>query len=254
MTVDRLLTATEWLDAPQVELLCEMADALGWDIESWQNPESDLVGQGFGDAILNRIRLHHANSEEKLNKTSFEFAFKAAAQFAGRHAVLTRSHTFQGADIIVDNIRWSLKTEGSTNMSQSAITISKFSEARWIRDCLTEADFARETTFRISKHLSEYDRVLTLRGSYVDDGEQVMYELIEIPHQMLRAATYLKESAFSPRSKGGSSSAKVYWRDFHAFTVVLDGSVEKITIRNIQVEHCFTHARWVVPILPRIEG
>lgn len=250
MTFDRLVKAAQSLDEAQIELLGEMAEAFRWDVSTWYNPNSDLVHNGFGESLLNRLRLHHATSEEKFNKTSFEFAFKAAARFAGRNALKTTSSTFQGADVVVDGVRWSLKTEGAANMSTSAITISKFSEARWIRDCTNEVDFAWETAARIGKHLSEYDRVITLRGRYVNNNQAVLYDLVEIPHEMLQSATTLDAAAFSPRTSAGSSTAQVFWRNHHAFTVVLDGSVEKVTLRNIQVSQCLSHARWTVPVLP----
>jgi hypothetical protein len=249
MSLENLLAKAERLDEAQVQLLCEMADAFSWDVKVWLNPESDLVFDGFGDSFLNRLRLHHATSEEKFNKTSFEFAFTAAARYAGRAATKTVAHTYQGADVVVDGVRWSLKTEGSAAMSPTVITISKFSEARWIRDCVTQADFARETITRVLRHLSEYDRVITLRGTYVDDGAAARYDLVEIPHEMLTAVQDLIPDDFSPRTSAGSSSAKVHYNGSYDFTVVLDGSVEKVTMRNIQISECFTHARWVVPVL-----
>lgn len=250
MSIERLVAAAQHLDEAQIELLSEMADSFGWEVDSWENPDSDVMPSGFGDSLLNRLRLHHATSEEKFNKTSFEFAFKAAARFAGRVAEKTPTHTFQGADVVVDGVRWSLKTEGAASMSPTVITISKFSEARWIRDCLTREDFAREAAARIARHLSEYDRVLTLRGFYVRNNEAVRYELIEIPHAMLMAAGGLTAADFSLRTPAGSSSARVMFDRKHAFTVSLDGSVEKVTLRNIQVAQCFAHARWTVPVLP----
>ncbi|WP_017606589.1 hypothetical protein [Nocardiopsis alkaliphila] len=251
MSLERLQTAARYLDEAQLDLLCEMADAFGWQVEVYKNPKSDLIRDGFGDSLLNRLRLHHATSEEKFNKTSFEFAFKTASRFAGRRAEKTLEHTFQGADVVVEDVRWSLKTEGAARMSQSNITISKFSEARWIRDCVTPEDFAREATARMSKHLSEYDRVLTLRSSYVQNKEAVRYDLVEIPHDMLMAATKLTAADFSPLTKKGSTSAWVMFEGKQAFTVILDGSVEKITLRNISVGQCVTHARWIVPVLPQ---
>lgn len=250
MSLDRLLRAAQELDPAQVELLCEMADAFGWSVQSWTNPASDLVSDGFGDSLLNRLRLHHATSDEKFNKTSFEYAFKSASKSAGRKASKTESHTYQGADMVVDGTRWSLKTEGSQKMSKSSITISKFSEARWIRDCITPSDFAREATARLMRHLSEYDRIATLRGAYVDNQKAVKYELVEIPHATLSAIGSLSSTDFSPRTKVGSSSATVRVSDGESFKLTLDGSVEKVTLRNIKIAHCTIHGVWTVPVLP----
>lgn len=240
------------LDEAQLEMLCEMASALKEECDIWVSPDSTLVSERFSDSFLNRLKIHHATSEEKFKKASFEYAFIAAARFAGSVATKTYSQTYQGADVEVDGVRWSLKTEASAKISRSSIVISKFSEARWIRECQTPADFARECVPRIIRHLDEYDRIATLRAFSVD-AYHVRYDLVEISKDLLRLVSTIDESDFTPRTTNGSSSALVHDSSGIAFKVVLDGSVEKVTIRRLPTRRCKLHASWTVASIPEAE-
>ncbi len=143
-------------------------------------------------------------------------------------------------------------------------------EARWIRECKTTADFARETTYRVMSHLRKYERMIMLRAydilslsldnqtqvPVIQDSDvvktlpKVRYDLYEIPLNILMLIEGLKESSFKPRTKNGGSSAKVYTADNKAaFTLILDGSVEKVTVSNLRTDLCFLHGSWIVPTI-----
>ncbi|NMG11685.1 hypothetical protein DP117_34455 [Brasilonema sp. UFV-L1] len=145
-------------------------------------------------------------------------------------------------------------------------------EARWIRECRVSADFARETTYRVISHLSKYERIMMLRAydilppvskenqteispliqnsDAIKTLPKVRYELYEIPLNVLMLVKGLQESSFKPRTKNGGSSAKVYTTDNKAaFTLILDGSVEKITVSSLRIDLCFLHGSWVIPTI-----
>lgn len=252
MTLERLVAQAQLLDSAQLEMLGEMAEALQQPCEVLVDPTSDLATGKFSDYLLNRLKIHHATSEEKFKKASFEYAFIAAARYAGASASKTKSQTFQGADVTVDGVRWSLKTEASAKISRTGIVVSKFSEARWIRDCETPDDFARACLPRFLAHLDEYDRIATLRAFSVG-REHVRYELVEIPKKLLMGAAGLTARDFTTRTKNGGSSALVRDDDGIAFKLVLDGSVEKVTLSRIPVRRCRFHASWTVPTIPETE-
>ncbi len=80
---------------------------------------------------------------------------------AGRQAVIETSSVNPGHDITVDGVRISLKTEAETKISRRSVKISKFMEARWIRDCKTGEEFQLGSR-RVLAHMKNYERVFVL--------------------------------------------------------------------------------------------
>lgn len=236
------------LDSGQLDLLLEMATCMSRKIKQTIDEESDILTEEFLANFSNRLIIHHATHEEKFKKKSFEFAFCSASRSAGRTAKIVSDPTNPGADVIVDNVKFSLKTEASAGIRKQRITISKLMEARWIRDCKTKLDFARRIKDRVVGHLSKYDRILTLRAFNVGDAS-VRYDLVEIPIELLLRMQRLASKDFGKKTKAGGSGANVKIGRSKVFRVVLDGSVEKVTISGLDVDSCFTHGSWEVPIL-----
>ena len=82
---------------------------------------------GIYGRLRNRLVLHHVLSEELLKKIIFEYAFVKANIEAGKKAKKVNSPVNPGSDAVVDGVDFSLKTEASSNINQSSITISKLS-------------------------------------------------------------------------------------------------------------------------------
>jgi hypothetical protein len=244
--LNELVQAASRLSQAQVDILLEMVEALSSPIDQMLHPNSDFVDAAFAEQFSNRLRIHHATTSQKFKKKAFEYAFVEAARRGGHEASLAASATTPGADTVRGGVRFSLKTEASINISINSITISKFSEARWIRECRSPLDFCRGVQSRIPRHLSEYDRIITLRA--IDQGSGcVRYDLVEIPIEVLRRVETLTPEDFSPRTKHGSSSAAVFDLTGHRlFRIRLDGSVEKVTISGLPVSACVIHASWIV--------
>lgn len=259
--LDELARLAHGLGPVQVALLADMARALTGDVEEEISPDSDLLSEGFAGNFSNRLRIYHATNAEKFNKKAFEYAFVAAARYVGGRAIILPNAVAPDADVEVDRHRYSLKTEAARNLSRTAIHVSKFSEARWIRDCRSPEDFAREATRRIPEHLRRYERIFTLRAFDVLaeplgwDLPVVRYELWEVPRDLLMRVEDLRPEDFAPRSAAGSSRADVMMEDgTRAFRLTLDGSVEKVTLAGIRTDLCRFHGAWTVPVLVAEEG
>lgn len=249
----------------------------------WVNPNSDLCSKKeFVEYFSNLFAVYHSITEHKFEKKSFEFAFKYASIAAGSSCDITSNTSHQGEDVVLNGVGISLKTEGERN--ETKLTISKFSEARFIARCKTEveertiralsdSDYTkeerlgallerRETSLReelasnflstFSHHINSYERIIVLKANKsVEQDESVefyRYRLIEIPKALLLQAESLKPSDFAPVRGNGGSSAKVVKDDKRLFDVILDGSVEKISIRNIAIDECITHADFHVNV------
>jgi len=227
--LQQLITVVTGLDPVQVELLTEIATVMMRRVEETVNPTSDLVTPRFAANFRNRLLIHHATNEAKLTKKAFEYAFKGACEADGKTGFITLSDTFSGVDVTIDGVRFSLKTEASKDIKAEQITISKFTEARWIQQQTTLDELAREAASRVPAHLNNYDRILVLRARELS-GSRLRYEIVEVPRDLLRRVSTLTAADFSPRTAQGGSSARVIVNGRDAFTLRLDGSDGKITI------------------------
>jgi hypothetical protein len=242
--LNAVVSAAKKLPVHRLGVLLEMTKALGRDIGVEINPASDLATPAFVEDFSGRLLTYHAFHEQKLTKKTFEYVFRGANQAANRTAVITGNSVNAGADIVVDGVAFSLKTEGAKSMSKGSITISKLMEARWIRDCKSQSDFSRQVTTKVVEHLREYERIITLRA--FDRKGYFEYDLVEIPVALLLAVDTLQPSDFTDRTRSGGSSAKVTCAGSDAFTLRLDGSVEKITVSGLRTSLCLHHATWRV--------
>lgn len=236
------------LTSGQRDLLLDMAEYMSKKIQEYTNSESDILTPDFTANFSNRLLIHHATNEEKFKKKSFEFAFSAASKSAGRSARIVADPTNPGADVIVDGVNFSLKTEAASSIRADKITISKLMEARWIRDCKSKKDFARFTKERIVTHLEQYQRIICLRAFDVPD-ECIKYDLVEIPRDLLLQIRNLKGKDFRAKTEGGGSGADVYVAGEKAFYIRMDGSVEKVTISGLLTKLCTLHGSWTVPTI-----
>jgi hypothetical protein len=237
----------ETLSPAQLSAVEKLIKALNGKVYEQINPKTDIVTKEFAENFSTRLRLHHASIDEKFNKKSFEYAYRDAWLASGaKTAVITNNPTHPGCDVTVDGVRFSLKTEGAKSMSAGGIKISKFMEARWIRECKTGEDFASHVIRHFKAHTGNYDRIVTLRIFDIAGGFQ--YDLWEIPKDIFLQALEVKSSAFGPKSKDGSSKATIDYEGAVAFTLRLDGSVEKVTIDALSTRLCQLHATWRIPL------
>ena len=249
----------ETRDPDQQRILEEIASTLRLPVKSWVAADSSLLSSDAAKHFRYRLLAYHATHTEILNKKGFEFAFQRTMQSVGRQAEIVENAVNAGADIIVDGSGYSLKTEASKRINPKKIKISKFAEARWIRDC-SDDETAEATSRHVLEHLTKYKRMFVLRAFVDDDATQ--YELDEIPLAVLCRVSTLRNEDFErprPRPRGGrptgnGNRSRGAWVKDDAgnclFRVFLDGSVEKIQIQNLDkaAANCITHAWWRIPV------
>ncbi len=237
------------LTEEQAAILLEVATALHGDaVVAVPSEGSDIATGAFVRDFGNRLLVHHATSEELLNKKSFEFAFVASSRAAGRVAArIASTEDNPHADVVVDEVMYSLKTEAAASIRRDSITVSKLMEARWIRECRNRADLVRGIQSKVVPHLESYQRIIILRVFSKTEGH-VQYDLVEIPRDVLLEVRNLGASDFSALNDNNSSRADIKRNRRALFALRLDGSVEKVTIANLRVDACTVHATWTVKL------
>lgn len=208
--------------------------------------KSDLINSDFDGQFRASLFVHHLLNDHKLEKKAFEYSFRDALRVAGHEAILHPRSTHPGADISVDGVGFSLKTEGAKGISPDRIHISKLMESAWMKGFMTLREFHASVKTHIYRHLRQYERMFTLRAFPVEHGWR--YELLEIPLAVLRAVSTLKPSDLSALTKAHGTSAIVKWEGKAAWYLRFDGSDDKITVAGLSAALCKRHAEWTVKL------
>ncbi|GAA3715677.1 hypothetical protein GCM10022268_25340 [Sphingomonas cynarae] len=239
--IDGAIAALKNLSPIQVEVLTSIITKFAEGQNGGHLREDFLDPESF-EYFSTRLAAHHASSGIALKKENFEHILEQSFKRTGHNAARSESAVHRGADLEVDGAFFSLKTEAAKGLKPKSITISKMMEARWIRDLEGPEDAPEKVREKLLSHLNDYERIFILR-SYGDENK-VRYDLREIPKDILAAAGDLNEEAFGKLTKAGGTSAEVTIDGKKAFKLVLDGSVEKVTISGLDVDLCPLHAWW----------
>ncbi len=245
----KLLDALAPLSTPRLGVLTRIVEAFASELVITQHPTSDFADGAFAQLLGDTLLIHHTLSNENFTKDKFEHGIVAALRGVGKRAELTPRGT-HGADLLVDDERWSLKTQADRSIKPNAIHISKFMElgkGRWRNAADLEA--LRDRMF---DHMKGYDRIFTLRAlsaatRYAQPFHE--YELVEIPKSLLKRAAnapcVMKEDS---RQNPKPGSCVVTRQGKELFELYFDGGTErKLQIRNLAKVECQVHATWRFP-------
>ena len=248
MTVqDQLLNALIELSEEELLILNGVALALKRRVE-YSAPilNSDFVTAAFAQEFGHRLLVYHATHTQKATKEAFEHSFQRACQANGKIAVLSAKGT-KGADIVVDDVPFSLKTESSVNISASRITVSKLMEASWMKHFKEKEEYSQAVVEHVMPHLRRYERLLCLRAFDVPNG--VRYDLIELNLKVLRGINGIKATSFSDATSSGTCHSHILdQQDNEYFTLEFDGSAQKVKISKFRIDLCRKHGSWYVPM------
>ncbi|MDR6657783.1 hypothetical protein J2W51_000325 [Tardiphaga robiniae] len=206
---------------------------------------SDFLTQDAFEYFAMRLAAHHAFSSHVLKKENFEHILEQAFKRTGGTAQRANSMTLRGADLTVNGVTLSLKTEGAQNLRAAHIVISKLMEAAWIKQIKTTDDIPQYLKKMVLPHFGNYDRIFILR-SYKDAERNgfTRYDLREIGKSVLAEIGNLKPEDFSELTRTRTTSAIVKVDGKAAFQFRLDGSDDKLTINQLDVSLCPLHAWW----------
>jgi hypothetical protein len=249
-----IVPATHPLDSSakkQLEKIIELwrysrKDVSGAELVDVVRCESDLVDDTFSESLANSLLLHHSIHEEPLNTRSFKYAMKKCVEASGKVAELNPGMGAAMWDLRIEGAGWSLKTEVTRDVRQSAVRIDKLMAARWIRECTNPEKCAAAVRTYVPAHLVGCDRIIVLRA-YPLNGSEMRYDLVELPATMILQ----KMSAIRPpmfAKKGVAAGYSASFDDIDGswiFRILLDLSAEKIRMW-FNMAYCHMHGSWTV--------
>lgn len=141
-----------------------------------------------------------------------------------------------GPDLLVGDERLSLKTETGKSTRAGLIKITKL--------CTTEQEpwEAGSLVERTISHLSRYDRLLMLRAIWHE--EEIRYQLIEIPLELLREIRSAYLAPVGRRVDRRSLAGDVLTGDEKLFRVNFDGTDGKCSVSGLSVSRCNMLRQW----------
>lgn len=193
----------------------------------------------FGDALM----IHHAFSQEPFTKDKFEYALVSTANLVDIKADFAPRGN-RGHDVVINNKKYSLKTQADKSIKEDSIWISKYMElgkGNW-------SDDPRQLVGLVLlflNHLKESDKILILRC--LSKAPNWKYELVEVPKQLLE------------RSKNGEIEMKIESKQMPKpgyctvkdnsglidFQLYFDGGSErKLQIKSLRKSLCKVIGEW----------
>ena len=244
---EEVIAKVSALSGGQLALLDSMIETFLQPIRSWRNEDSDVADATFLEACGDMLRLHHTLSDDYLDKHRFEAAMCRVFRAINKSCIRSpKNHP--GHDITVDDVAWSLKTQGDASIKLEVLHISKFMElgkGRWE----TEADLPGLRD-RFLEHLKAYDRIFQLRYFQSRDEQNQLvhfYELVEIPKKLLMEC---RRGVFEMRMGSRQNPKPGYCtvldrKKTVKYQLYFDGGTErKLQIKNLMKQFCQVHASW----------
>ena len=260
----RLESAFPELPKEALEPLSQVIASLASGSQARLHSTAFLDKQAF-EYMTAFILTHHAMSQRQLRKENFEHAVEHTFRRQGRNVPPSTDPTRRGADIMIDGVRYSLKTHSSAGLSlPQHVDVSKFAESRWLREPLGLENLAKIlelTKAAVKSHLAEYDHILLLHNHTAESNltKVITYRLYEIPKLIFELTYGLTREQFSrmylaEKLRRSARSARAPQTitaclDRNGQTIAklsLDGSVEKLRFLAIALSHCCLQATWEV--------
>lgn len=239
--VELLTLVTRFSDA-QVRQFRNIAVAMTRPLSFTRGPDSSqLIVGGFEPEFRARLQAHHGTHESGMDRLAFESALFAACQYAGFSVELAPSKTTRFWDMRINGEQASAKTTQAQRLKRDVVEISKLSEAAWIQD-VRGAKSRKEHALKLFEEFSAAVQRWYLLRIFETDSEWE-YELLEIPVWMFgEPIQALSVEAFAP--DGPRITVKKQTTNEELFTLVLDRSDAKISIKKLPKANCVVHGTW----------
>jgi hypothetical protein len=197
-----------------------------------------MVGSGvFNDAFLSTLQglvgVHHSIYP---NIPPQGIYFEALVETALRNvkkpfSVIPTARNQPTHDLLVENVKLSVKSETGKSTNLNRITITKL--------CTTEKE---PWSADVLVGLTRYDLILMLRAVW--KKPILHYQLLEVPVSTLQLIETAKFYKVKGRSGRQSLGADVHEGSDVAFHAHFDGSDGKCSIRGLHIKRCVMLLEW----------
>lgn len=205
---------------------------------------SSLFDDRFLAALKTLIETHHTLYPHiPPQGVFFEALVARAFRDAGRPAqqvVLSTANTPRH-DLLVDNVKISLKTETGAGTARNHISITKL--------CTTEAGpwNSAHLIQHTLEHLSRYEYLLMLRAIWQHES-LIHYQLIQIPLGILKLVENTEVLPVGKRPGRQSMAADIFDNNQRVFRVHYDGADGKCQIHRLAIDRCLMLVEWDQPL------
>lgn len=223
-------------DQTEQRYLDELLGAMRKPCEARFPDASPIISEKFIREFQPTLLIHHYFLKAPLETKSFEAAFTRAAKVAG-HDVKPAPEGQRYWDVEIDGRKISLKSTAPAKLAVKSLHISKLCEAAWIQDVRGAAQREQRTKELFAEYTREVDRIIQLRLF----KKKALYELVEIPCEVLRQVADVPRDKFAP---DGPTIGIPVGKDPPDFKLKLDRSDAKVTLSNINKEVCSVLGTW----------
>lgn len=238
--VERLVNKIPELTSGQLYWLQRVVKSFS-SAHTYKLLESDIFDENSLTSLGDAMRIHHCFSAEPFSKDKFEYVLVKIMNMNG-HAAQLAPKGNPGHDATLDGVKLSLKTQADKGIKKDFLWVSKFMElgkGNWGND----PEDLKGLLNQFFNHLSNYDRILSLRNLHV--GPDWSYEIVEIPKSVLSLAnTGTLEMKNNSRVMPKPGNCYVRSPNGEAiFNLYFDGGGErKLQIKNLSKKYCTVHA------------
>ena len=242
-----LRASIESLSPMGVRFVSRIVDSLSSPLQA--EVSDSWLGQtlGWTEYFGLTISVHHGTTTEPLGLVSFEVAFRNACEAVGWTVDEPGSATQRFVDMTVqtkdgEERKLSLKSTAAQRLSETTAHISKLTEAAWIQDVRSAKTRRDHTLDLFRQYRSAVDAIIMLRAFRPDrTATPTKYQLFEIPTEIFAS---LEDAPLEAFAADGPTIDCAYKGNPAAARVSLDRSDAKITIKQIKLSACTTHAHW----------
>ncbi|MEU6677710.1 hypothetical protein [Streptomyces sp. NPDC046925] len=228
-------------DEAQLRQIRNIVDSMLRPIDSFVNPQSNLVSHSFSAEFKARLQAHHGTHTTPLDRLAFENALAASCGVEGMAVELAPSKTTRFWDLRVDGKQVSAKSTSAKDIKLHELHTSKLSEGAWIQDCRSARMRYDGTMKLFDEFLAAVQRWIMLRTFKLRSAPgTLVYELVEVPMSLVAAVKDLGVQDFA----SDSPRIDVHDEQGMALQLVLDRSDSKITIKKIPKQRCIVHGTW----------